>query len=108
MIRWSPTSRVFSIEPEGMTRACPRVPLTSRKIRPTQNQAMISLLTLALMEPSDSFAAPFLVFGFLASAFTIYLNSQIGPPEGGRYGYQLSRSTVTGSVVFPFEEVSRT
>src|SRR5437762_2838012 len=35
-------SSVFSIEPEGMTRAWPIVPLMSRKTRPTQNQAIIS------------------------------------------------------------------
>src|SRR5712692_6059372 len=33
---------MFSIVPEGMTRACPIVPLISRKARPTQNHAMIS------------------------------------------------------------------
>src|SRR5713226_428312 len=35
-------SSVFSIEPEGMTRAWPIVPLMSRNARPTQNHAMIS------------------------------------------------------------------
>jgi len=30
------------MEPEGMTRAWPMVPLMRRKARPTQNQAMIS------------------------------------------------------------------
>src|SRR6266849_4928325 len=35
-------SSVFSIEPEGMTRAWPIVPLISKKARPTQNHAMIS------------------------------------------------------------------
>src|ERR1700739_3211133 len=73
MMRWSPMSSVFSMEPEGMTRAWPRVPLMSMKARMTQNQAMISLLTLALMEASASLAAPFLVFTLIASAFTIHL-----------------------------------
>src|SRR5580704_1688614 len=45
MMRWSPMRRVFSIEPEGMTRACPMVPLMRRKARPTQNQAMTSRCT---------------------------------------------------------------
>src|SRR6516162_4884295 len=42
IMRSSPTSRVCSIEPEGITRAWPMVPLMSRKINPTQNQAMTS------------------------------------------------------------------
>src|ERR1700730_14812967 len=64
------------MEPEGMTRACPRVPLTSRKTRPIQNQARISLLTLALMEVPDSLAgAAFLAFALIPSVFTIHLTS---------------------------------
>src|ERR1700676_4021867 len=126
-------SRVFSMEPEGMTRAWPRVPLMSMKARMTQNQAMISLLTLALMEASDSFAgAPLLVFTLIASAFTNHLHlsdrpccyfrtnlwlvlffwilwcRRAGRAEDGRYKYQVSYSTVTGSVVLMFEEDSRT
>ena len=70
-------SSVFSMEPEGITRAWPSVPLMSMKARMTQNQAMISLLTLALMEASDSLAgAPFLVFTLIASAFTIHLRER--------------------------------
>src|ERR1700684_4222092 len=42
MIRWSPISKVFSMEPDGITRACPIVPLISRNARPTQNHAIIS------------------------------------------------------------------
>src|SRR5271168_3200507 len=42
MMRWSPTSRVFSMEPEGITRACPSVPLINRNMRMTHIQAMIS------------------------------------------------------------------
>src|SRR5689334_18880006 len=42
MMRWSPTRSVFSMELEGMTRACPTAPLMRRKTRPTQNHAMIS------------------------------------------------------------------
>src|ERR1700688_344675 len=151
MMRRSPMSRVFSMEPEGMTRAWPRVPLMSMKARMTQNQAMISLLTLALMEASDSFAgAPLLVCTLIASAFTNHLHLSdrpccyfrtnlwlvlffwilwcrragraearrlhwLGHPflrqgkaEDGRYKYQVSYSTVTGSVVLMFEEDSRT
>src|ERR1700692_4534798 len=82
MIRWSPTKRVFSIEPVGITRACPRAPLTSMKTKPTQNQARISLLTLALMEAPESLAeeplVPFLALTLIASAFTIHLSSLDG------------------------------
>src|ERR1700722_3835245 len=45
MIRWSPTSRVFSIDPEGITRACPTAPLINKNARPTQNHATISRRT---------------------------------------------------------------
>src|SRR6266852_109809 len=45
MIRWSPISRVFSMEPEGITRACPMVPLMSKNTSATQNQAMTSRCT---------------------------------------------------------------
>src|SRR6516225_3973959 len=73
MIRWSPISSVFSIDPDGITRACPSVPLISMNARITQNQAMISLFTRA---PSDESAAsladPFLMFTFAASAFTFH------------------------------------
>src|SRR4029077_21208065 len=38
-------SRVFSMEPEGITRAWPMVPLISKNTSATQNQAMISRCT---------------------------------------------------------------
>src|SRR5216684_1706492 len=38
-------SRVFSLEPEGITRAWPMVPLMSKNPSATQNQAMISRCT---------------------------------------------------------------
>src|SRR5229473_1347233 len=38
-------SRVFSMEPEGITRAWPMVPLMSKNTSATQNQAMISRCT---------------------------------------------------------------
>src|SRR5215470_8042460 len=73
MIRWSPISSVFSIDPDGITRACPSVPLISMNARITQNQAMISLLARALSELSAaSFAVPFLISTFAASAFTFH------------------------------------
>src|SRR6516225_10787050 len=76
MIRWSPMSSVFSMEPEGITRACPSVPLISMKASITQNQAMASLLTLELMEASASLAGASFVFTLIASAFTVHLNDE--------------------------------
>src|ERR1700674_1696410 len=38
-------SRVFSMEPEGITRAWPMVPLISKNTSATQNQALISRCT---------------------------------------------------------------
>ena len=57
-----------------MTRACPIVPLTSRKTRPTQNHARISLRTRALTEEGAGDVAAFVLtfslhhgeFGILA------------------------------------------
>src|ERR1700740_2693607 len=72
MIRWSPISSVFSIEPEGITRACPSVPLINRNARITQNQAITSLFTRALIGTAASFASSFFVFIFTASAFTFH------------------------------------
>src|SRR5271168_4050031 len=54
MMRWSPMSSVFSIEPEGMTRAWPMVPLIRRKASPTQNQASASRCTRL---PTGSFGS---------------------------------------------------
>src|SRR5260370_8331720 len=42
MMRWSPISSVFCIEPEGITRAWPSVPLIKRNATATHIQAMIS------------------------------------------------------------------
>src|SRR5205807_1746949 len=70
MMRWSPMSRVFSMEPEGMTRAWPMVPLISRNTSPTQNQAITSRWTFVLI---GRFASGFFAFsGFALSAFTMH------------------------------------
>src|SRR5271165_5115717 len=71
MIRWSPISSVFSIDPEGITRACPSVPLTSKNTRTTQNHAIISCFTRV---PSGYFAsgAPFFFTDLLALVFTFH------------------------------------
>src|SRR5579864_3877062 len=67
IIRWSPISSVFSIEPEGITRACPMVPLISRNTSATQNHAMISCWTRC---PTGTCACVSLFF--LASAFMFH------------------------------------
>src|ERR1051325_5783727 len=70
MIRWSPMSSVFSIEPDGMTRAWPMAPLMSRKTRPTQNHAMTSRW---IFVPMGTLVSAFFVFSaFTLSAFTIH------------------------------------
>src|SRR5437899_2079901 len=70
MMRWSPMIRVFSMEPEGMTRAWPMVPLISRNTSPTQNQAITSRWTFVLI---GRFASGFFAFsGFALSAFTMH------------------------------------
>src|SRR6266403_495732 len=58
-------SRVFSIEPEGITRAWPMVPLISKKTSATQNQAMTSRCTRC---PTGTFDSASFVLR-LASAF---------------------------------------
>src|ERR1700731_1600864 len=67
IIRWSPISSVFSIEPEGITRAWPIVPLISRNTSATQNHAMISCWTRC---PTGTLACTSLFF--LASAFMFH------------------------------------
>src|SRR5574340_441497 len=58
MIRWSPMSSVFSIEPEGITRACPMVPLISRNASATQNHASASLRTFWPVVSGSFWSAP--------------------------------------------------
>src|SRR5208282_3658919 len=83
MMRWSPMRRVSSIEPEGMTRACPMVPLIKRNTSPTQNQARASRRTRVPIGSlgSSAFLAGVLAFssptslplGFcFTSAFTFH------------------------------------
>src|SRR4029077_468327 len=57
IMRWSPMSSVFSMEPEGITRAWPSVPLISRKMSTTHIQAMISR---RMSLERDSFSSVFL------------------------------------------------
>src|SRR5580698_4202317 len=79
MMRWSPIRRVSSIEPEGITRAWPMVPLIRRNARPTQNHARASRCA-RLPKGSLGSSAPFpaslpisLPLGFcFVSAFTFH------------------------------------
>src|SRR6266849_288811 len=80
---------VFSIEPEGMTRACPIVPLISRKARPTQNHAMISRWILVF---TGKFACSCLVF---FSVFTFHHHR----PLCGRGFTAVSMSSFAGFAV---------
>src|SRR5579864_7158882 len=76
IIRWSPISSVFSMEPEGITRACPIVPLISRNTSATQNHAMTSRCTR--LPTGTAFAGVSLLF--LASAFMFHRH---GPLDCG-------------------------
>src|SRR6266849_6615273 len=58
-------SSVFSIEPDGITRAWPMVPLIRRNTSPTQNHAMISRW---IFVPTGTIASCF----FFLSAFTFH------------------------------------
>src|SRR5262249_43794187 len=71
MIKWSPTSSVFCMDSEGMTRAWPTAPLISRKTRPTQNQATTSRQTFSSMVSCGSlFLLDFVSGPFFPSHFT--------------------------------------
>src|SRR5258708_13718827 len=79
-------SRVFSIEPEGITRAWPIVPLMRRKTRPTQNHAIISRWILVF---TGKLASACLVF---FSAFTFHHHR----PLCGRGFTSVSMGSFTG------------
>src|SRR5258708_4085842 len=81
-------SSVFSIEPEGMTRAWPIVPLMSKKARPTQNHAMISRCILVF---TGTFASSCF---FFFSAFTFHHR-----PLCGRGFTAVARSSFAGLAV---------
>src|SRR5216684_1188291 len=74
MMRWSPMRSVFSMEPEGITRAWPMVPLISKKARPTQNQAMISRCKRLPIGSAGSFSASFCFF----SVFMLHRHGALG------------------------------
>src|SRR5580693_1857720 len=72
MMRWSPDNSVFSMEPEGITRAWPMVPLIKRKARPTQNHAIISRWILVFTGRFSSSCV------FFFSAFTFHRHWALG------------------------------
>src|SRR5215472_3245507 len=80
-------SSVFSIEPEGMTRAWPIAPLISRKTSPTQNQAMISRWTFVFTGRLASAFSAFFVFSL--SAFTMHHHR---PFSGRGFAFHCNRS----------------
>src|SRR5215831_13189796 len=86
MMRWSPMSSVFSMEPEGMTRAWPMAPLMSRKTSPTQNQAITSRWILVF---TGTLASTFFVFSFSLSAFTMHHHR---PFSGRGFAFHCNRS----------------
>ncbi len=76
--------RVFSIEPEGMTRAWPMVPLIRRNASPTQNQAMsFALYALAhgKLRLFGGFAGAFRFSDFLAARFLHCVSLHVPPPQ---------------------------
>ena len=83
-------SNVFSIEPEGMTRAWPIVPLISRKTRPTQNQAMTSRCSFCASEAFGS--SSFLTVGLsdffarllFALQFSLHVPPSLASPQERR------------------------
>src|SRR5260370_10974073 len=89
MMRGSPMSSVFSIEPEGMTRAWPIVPLMRRNTRPTQNHAITSRWILVF---TGKLASACLVF---FSAFTFHHHR----PLCGRGFVSISMGSFAGFAV---------
>src|SRR5229473_8491428 len=99
MIRWSPMSKVFSIEAEGMTRAWPMAPLMSRKTRPTQNHAIISRW---IFVPTGTLASGFfflsaLTLSALLSAFTMHHHRRLCGPGSILYCSRRSVQLPIGS-----------
>src|SRR5258708_32619189 len=82
-------SSVFSIEPEGMTRAWPIVPLMRRNTRPTQNHAITSRWILVF---TGKLASACLVF---FSAFTFHHHR----PLCGRGFVSISMGSFAGFAV---------
>src|SRR5690242_13047984 len=87
MMRWSPMSSVFSIEPEGMTRAWPMAPLISKKTSPTQNQAMTSRWIFVF---TGTFASVF--FAFSVSSFSAFTMHHHRPFSGRGFTFHCNRS----------------
>src|SRR5690349_16659433 len=87
IMRWSPMSSVFSIEPEGMTRAWPMAPLISKKTSPTHNQAMTSHWIFVC---TGTFASVF--FAFPVSSFSAFTMHHHRPFSGRGFIFYCNRS----------------
>src|SRR5580693_1895423 len=117
MMRWSPTRSVFSIEPEGMTRAWPMVPLINRNASPTQNQAMTSRWTRCAIGSlgSSTFLAggfpvsltpPLLTGSCVTSAFTFHHHGFLDCCVVARITVRLLRAAAIAPVAdFKLDEV---
>src|SRR5271163_2846232 len=77
MMRWSPTSRVFSMEPEGITRAWPSVPLINRNMRMTHIQAITSRWMRLRRE---SVSSVFSVCGFTVFILPLHVHYTLYTP----------------------------
>src|SRR5579864_520288 len=97
MMRWSPISSVFSMEPDGMTRAWPTVPLISKKIRMTQNQAIISRHTFCCVVSFSSGCV------FFCLAFMRHRNGSIGLYCGGVLHSRVFHQLSVGAAFANFE-----
>src|ERR1700756_1789095 len=88
MMRWSPTSKVFCMDSEGITRAWPTAPLMSRNTKPTQNHATTSRQTFCSIVSSGCFllSGGFLLCSFLY--FTFHHHGHISPLRGTFHHYR--------------------
>src|SRR5580704_247069 len=118
MMRWSPIRRVFSIEPEGMTRAWPMVPLIRRKASPTQNQARTSRWTrwpigslgssAALLATLPTSLPVSLAIGFsVTSAFTFHRHRSLDMRVVRYVAILLFRSAAAALANFELHEIGR-
>src|SRR5580700_1567008 len=105
MMRWSPMRSVFSIEPEGITRAWPIVPLIRRKARPTQNQARASRCTRL---PMGSLGSSAFLDGFLtvSSPASLPLGFSFASAFTFHRHWLFDRCVFRGAAIFRFRSVS--
>src|SRR5215469_7804143 len=109
MMRWSPISSVFCIEPEGMTRAWPMAPFINRKTSPTQNQAMTSRWILVFTGRLASTFSFFVFSVFSLSGFTMHHHR---PFSGRRFTFYCNRRCArfpvgSGAAHFQLNKIGR-